>query len=94
MLLRNVAAAGASAPLLPLNKAALRKVCVVGPLADSQEHMMGNYYGRWDSAAAATPLQGIREELGELPCGTGGALAACCRGSALAKAAVAAMQTS
>lgn len=66
MLLKNTAPTGSSSPVLPLDKAALKKVCVVGPLAASVEHMMGNYYGRFDSKASVTPLKGIQDELGEL----------------------------
>jgi hypothetical protein len=65
VLLKNKAPAGSSKPLLPLDKSSLRKLCVLGPLANSAEHMMGNYYGNFDAELAATPLQGIQEELGE-----------------------------
>jgi beta-glucosidase-like glycosyl hydrolase len=64
VLLKNKAPAGAAKPLLPLDKSALSKLCVLGPLANSVEHMMGNYYGNFDAKLAATPLQGIQEELG------------------------------
>ncbi|KAF6262012.1 glycoside hydrolase superfamily [Scenedesmus sp. NREL 46B-D3] len=63
VLLKNKAPAGSSKPLLPLDKSALSKLCVLGPLANSAEHMMGNYYGKFDADVAATPLQGIQEEL-------------------------------
>jgi beta-glucosidase-like glycosyl hydrolase len=65
VLLKNKAPAGSSKPLLPLDKSSLKKLCVLGPLAHSAEHMMGNYYGNFDAKLAATPLQGIQEELGK-----------------------------
>jgi hypothetical protein len=65
VLLKNKAPAGSSKPLLPLDKSSLKKLCVLGPLSHSAEHMMGNYYGNFDAKLAATPLQGIQEELGE-----------------------------
>jgi beta-glucosidase-like glycosyl hydrolase len=68
VLLKNKAPAGAAKPLLPLDKSSLKKLCVLGPLAHSAEHMMGNYYGNFDAKLAATPLQGIQEELGECCC--------------------------
>lgn len=40
VLLKNVAVPPATTKLLPLNKAALKKVCVLGPLADATEHMV------------------------------------------------------
>lgn len=64
MLLKNDPVPGTSTPLLPLDKGALRKVCITGPLADSPEHLMGNYYGKWDAEAALTPKRVIKEELG------------------------------
>ena len=51
-------------PLLPLNLTTLKKLCVIGPLANSSEHMMGNYYGAWDESALS-PLQALQEALGE-----------------------------
>jgi beta-glucosidase-like glycosyl hydrolase len=55
---------GGGAPaLLPLDKSKLKKVCVVGPLADSPEHLMGNYYGVWDKKLTASPLAAVREAL-------------------------------
>jgi len=66
VLLKNDMVPGTSTPLLPLDKSALSKVCITGPLADSAEHMMGNYYGKWDAEAALTPRKAIKEELGEL----------------------------
>lgn len=45
--------------------ACLKQTCCVGPLANSALHMMGSYYGKIDADIAATPLQGIQEELGE-----------------------------
>jgi hypothetical protein len=47
------------------------QVCITGPLADSQEHMMGNYYGRWDTEAALTPRKAIKTYLGEWVWGMG-----------------------
>lgn len=66
VLLKNAAPLGSLKPILPLEKQNLRKLCVLGPLSNSVEHMMGNYYGKFDAAAAATPLKGIQEELGGL----------------------------
>ncbi|KAF8063677.1 BXL3 [Scenedesmus sp. PABB004] len=63
VLLKNDPPPGRDAPLLPLDPAALTKLCVLGPLSDSAEHMMGNYYGKFDAAAVATPLAGIKEAL-------------------------------
>lgn len=51
-------------PVLPLNPAKLRKVCVVGPLADSPEHQMGNYYGKYADDAVSTPRSALEAELG------------------------------
>jgi hypothetical protein len=65
VLLKNDLMTGSSTPMLPLDKGALSKVCITGPLADSAEHMMGNYYGKWDSEAALTPKKAIKDELGE-----------------------------
>lgn len=64
VLLKNTAPFGSLKPVLPLVKENLQKLCVLGPLSNSVEHMMGNYYGKFDAAAAATPLKGIQEELG------------------------------
>jgi hypothetical protein len=44
-------------------------VCIMGPLADSAEHLMGNYYGKWDGEAVLTPTRAIKEELGGCLCG-------------------------
>eukprot|EP00775_Hariotina_reticulata_P008295 gene8295-8481_t len=63
VLLKNTVPTGSSSPVLPLDKATLKKVCVVGPLAASVEHMMGNYYGRFNSKVSVTPLKGIQDEL-------------------------------
>jgi beta-glucosidase-like glycosyl hydrolase len=65
VLLKNDLVPGTSTPVLPLDKGALSKVCITGPLADSAEYLMGNYYGKWDGEAALTPKQAIKEELGE-----------------------------
>lgn len=65
VLLQNNPVPGTSTPILPLDKGALSKVCITGPLADSAEHMMGNYYGKFDESAALTPKKAIKEELGE-----------------------------
>lgn len=64
MLLKNDVVSGTSIPVLPLDKGALSKVCITGPLADSAEHLMGNYYGKWDGEAALTPKQAIKDDLG------------------------------
>jgi hypothetical protein len=42
------------------------QVCITGPLADSPEHLMGNYYGRWDTEAALTPRKAVKTYLGGL----------------------------
>jgi hypothetical protein len=65
VLLENDVVEGTSMPLLPLDKDTLGKVCITGPLADSAEHLMGNYYGKWDNEAVLTPRNAIKEELGE-----------------------------
>ncbi|GBF87380.1 beta-D-xylosidase 2-like [Raphidocelis subcapitata] len=53
----------ASGPkLLPLNKFKLQSICVVGPHAHSNEHMMGNYYGQYDTTSPS-PLRAIKAEL-------------------------------
>ena len=57
------AGGGAGAPLLPLDRTKLKKVCVVGPLADSPEHLLGNYYGLWNRSLTASPLAALRAEL-------------------------------
>ena len=48
--------------ILPLNKAKLKSVAVIGPNADSLDALRGNYYGT--SAEPVTFLEGIRAELG------------------------------
>jgi hypothetical protein len=40
------------------------QVCVVGALADSKEHLLGNYYGKFDADAVVTPRAAITAELG------------------------------
>jgi hypothetical protein len=64
VLLKNEAPPGRDAPMLPLDAARLNKLCVTGPLSDSPEHQMGNYYGRFDSKATSTPLSGLQSALG------------------------------
>ena len=50
VLLKNEAVAvngegsGSGRPLLPFDLQSVSKLCVLGPLADSPEHMLGNYY--------------------------------------------------
>jgi beta-glucosidase len=48
--------------LLPLDKAKLKSIAVVGPTADEIMSLLGNYYGT--PAAPVTILQGIRESVG------------------------------
>ena len=45
VLLKNEPVPPSTTKLLPLNKAALKKVCVVGPLADATEHMVSGREG-------------------------------------------------
>ncbi|HQE93685.1 MAG TPA: glycoside hydrolase family 3 C-terminal domain-containing protein [Anaerolineae bacterium] len=47
---------------LPLDKAALKKLAVIGPNADDELVLLSNYFG-WPSRAV-TPLQGIRDKVG------------------------------
>lgn len=49
--------------ILPLNRAALRSIAVVGPAAYSQSVLYGNYHG--DSDEYITDLEGIRAAAGE-----------------------------
>ena len=49
--------------ILPLDKAKLKSVAVIGPNADSIDALRGNYYGTSDNFI--TFLRGIRTELGE-----------------------------
>lgn len=46
-------------------------VCITNPLAGSSEHLMGNYYGKWDGEAVLTPKQTIKKDLGGCLCGCG-----------------------
>jgi beta-glucosidase len=48
--------------LLPLDKAKLKSIAVIGPNADSRQALMGNYYGT--ASEYVTVLQGIRESVG------------------------------
>ncbi len=48
--------------LLPLDKAKLRSIAVIGPTADEIMSLLGNYYGT--PAAPVTILQGIRDAVG------------------------------
>ncbi|GAB2501702.1 beta-glucosidase BglX [Pseudoxanthomonas sangjuensis] len=50
--------------VLPLSKD-VGKVAVIGPLADSRADMLGNWAGAGRPQDAVTPLQGLREALGE-----------------------------
>ncbi len=47
---------------LPLDKAAIKKIAVIGPNADDALVLLGNYFG-WPSRSV-TPLQGIRNKVG------------------------------
>ena len=49
---------------LPLAKGKLRRLAVIGPLADSQREMLGNWPGDGRPEDAVTPLQGLRDALG------------------------------
>ncbi len=49
---------------LPLARGKLRKLAVIGPLADSQLDMLGNWPGDGRREDAVTPLQGLRAALG------------------------------
>jgi beta-glucosidase len=49
--------------ILPLNKAELKKVAVIGSNADSVEALLGNYHG--DPSAPVTFLAGLKEFLGD-----------------------------
>ncbi|MEJ0087724.1 MAG: glycoside hydrolase family 3 C-terminal domain-containing protein [Pseudomonadota bacterium] len=48
--------------VLPLDKAKLRSIAVIGPTADEIMSLLGNYYGT--PAAPVTILQGIRDAVG------------------------------
>lgn len=50
--------------VLPLGKS-LRTLAVIGPLADDGGTMIGNWAGRGRLQDAVTPLQGLREALGD-----------------------------
>ncbi|HOT91154.1 MAG TPA: glycoside hydrolase family 3 C-terminal domain-containing protein [Anaerolineae bacterium] len=47
---------------LPLDKTAIKKIAVIGPNADDELVLLGNYFG-WPSRSV-TPLQGIRNKVG------------------------------
>lgn len=49
--------------ILPLDKKKIRKIAVVGPNADNQAALMGNYHGT--SSRCTTLLQGIQKEAGD-----------------------------
>lgn len=49
---------------LPLAKSKLRKLAVIGPLADSHPDMLGNWAGDGRPEDTVTPLQGLRAALG------------------------------
>ncbi len=46
--------------VLPLNKAALKTIAVIGPNADDDLVLLGNYFGM--PSRSVTPLQGIRDK--------------------------------
>jgi len=48
--------------ILPLNKAGLKTIAVIGPNADDDLVLLGNYFGM--PSHSVTPLQGIREKAG------------------------------
>jgi beta-glucosidase len=48
--------------LLPLNKAEIKSIAVIGPNADSKEILLGNYFGV--PSQYVTPLAGIRAAVG------------------------------
>jgi len=62
VLLKNEAAPGQPAPLLPLKKD-LKKVAVIGPLADSMEATEGSWMVFGHTPAAVTVLAGMRARL-------------------------------
>jgi beta-glucosidase len=49
--------------ILPLNKSKLKSIAVIGPNADNQMMLKGNYYGT--ASEYVTVLEGIREAVGE-----------------------------
>lgn len=51
-----------AAGLLPLDKASLKTIAVIGPNADDDLVLLSNYFG-WPSRSV-TPLQGIRDKVG------------------------------
>lgn len=55
VLLKN---AGGSTRTLPLDKAAVKTIAVLGPLASATTQMQGNYYGR--AQAVISPAEGLR----------------------------------
>ncbi|HOU13897.1 MAG TPA: glycoside hydrolase family 3 C-terminal domain-containing protein [Anaerolineae bacterium] len=52
-----------AAGFLPLDKAKLKTIAVIGPNADDELVLLGNYFG-WPSRSV-TPLQGIRAAVGD-----------------------------
>jgi xylan 1,4-beta-xylosidase len=65
---------GAGTPLLPLQLARLRRLAVLGPLANASEAMLSNYYGANSLVDSYTPLLRIGARAG--PAGVGIAYAA------------------
>jgi len=51
-----------NAGVLPLNKASLKTIAVIGPNADDDLVLLGNYFGI--PSRSVTPLQGIRDKAG------------------------------
>lgn len=62
VLLKNESVSDKDQPLLPLSKE-LNSLAVIGPNADNYWTMLGNYHGM--PAEAITPLQGIRDKMGD-----------------------------
>lgn len=62
VLLKNEPAEGENSSLLPLGRD-LDSLAVIGPNADNYWSMLGNYHGT--PGKAITPLQGIREKVGD-----------------------------
>lgn len=49
--------------LLPLNKATLKNIAVIGPNANSREALLGNYHS--DPASQVTVLEGLKKSVGK-----------------------------
>ncbi|MGI6264101.1 MAG: glycoside hydrolase family 3 C-terminal domain-containing protein [Acutalibacteraceae bacterium] len=63
VLLKNDPAKGESAPLLPLDPAGIKKVVLVGPLAEKAE--LGGYSGTPSDGMMSTPREGIAKFVGD-----------------------------